>query len=983
LAVATLVDHDFRSDDFALNGTFVYDFRAPANNNYIDRINNGTYASSSGHVDWTSPTQGAGFFEGTAIGTGKTTVLASLEPCSTYGIQDNGRLDFALDTAISDLNVTQANATSTVYTSFVDHTPFNRSCWKQDPPWSRFFGGDPTLYNGTFKSSDHSVTVSYLMTGATPMTVTSPSAVIQWTNSTATDLTVAGASYYSAPSAPAGWQSVSQTTTVKPVTTIDPEVGGVTVNAAVTGKVLKTATPATPLANVRLFWASSATDTTGAEIPVTSNSDPVGLYWNSSQMMARIESLPTPPASATHLRVAVSGPAGSDSAAANSVAFLPLGLFEAAGRTTGPVTAGGVFDGSSLSLLATADLANPDIRVFAYNPLSQAGGQVNVANDLGGFTYNSAGASALVSLADGEMGSDTIEYLAIKNQTVLDRATHTITVIGVNDAPIAGNDTGATNNQTRLTLASSNLLANDVDPDHNDQVRLVSANATSSRGGTVRLIRNALTNSIDSIEYDPTTSAQLRSLALGAQLVDLVTYTIRDELGLEDEGIIQVTVTGTTPSLLLATIPSQLTRVDTPVGPLSVGVFDPDGDPSDLQLTVTAANPTLIPPGNLQLTGTGETRSLVITPAAGLFGKTMITVQATDGAAQQASTSFLLIVGTAGDLDLDGIADAIEDAAPHGGDMNSDGLLDRTQPNVVSIKSAHGNNYFLLLTNEPNAFEQIAVRDGSTDPAAPADMSLPLGVTHVELVIASGTTAQAAFRTNLTSPPVNRLLQQKPLGAWKSGMLAQMQGAELQSSGHLLMTLRDGGLLDANATVDQRVTFEAGFAHADFPWLNDNPLDVTNDGVIAPIDALSIINELNGIGARPLPPIPQGTMTIPTFLDPNGDNFVSPVDALLVINWLNGLVAGEGEDSRDAALVLGAGALAAEPTPAANDESRAAALAAIVQELDQPGGWANDANVVLPTNVSAIEEDDSESKASGPASAGRQSLEPFSIDPNA
>ena len=85
------------------------------------------------------------------------------------------------------------------------------------------------------------------------------------------------------------------------------------------------------------------------------------------------------------------------------------------------------------------------------------------------------------------------------------------------------------------------------------------------------------------------------------------------------------------------------------------------------------------------------------------------------------------------------------------------------------------------------------------------------------------------------------------------------------------------------------------------PWQNPlNPLDVTNDGVVSPVDAIRVINELNdriigvpATGQLPIPPIPpvipERSLMNPNdaqYLDVNGDGFVSPVDALRVINAL-------------------------------------------------------------------------------------------------
>ncbi|MCB9873883.1 MAG: hypothetical protein H6821_06850 [Planctomycetaceae bacterium] len=78
------------------------------------------------------------------------------------------------------------------------------------------------------------------------------------------------------------------------------------------------------------------------------------------------------------------------------------------------------------------------------------------------------------------------------------------------------------------------------------------------------------------------------------------------------------------------------------------------------------------------------------------------------------------------------------------------------------------------------------------------------------------------------------------------------------------------------------------------PPRSDNKLDTNNDGTVAPIDALLIINELNAKGAYPISSVDQpGERAL---LDVNGDGFVSPLDVLMIINHLHRqTIAAEGE----------------------------------------------------------------------------------------
>ncbi|MFM7844830.1 MAG: DNRLRE domain-containing protein [Planctomycetota bacterium] len=112
------------------------------------------------------------------------------------------------------------------------------------------------------------------------------------------------------------------------------------------------------------------------------------------------------------------------------------------------------------------------------------------------------------------------------------------------------------------------------------------------------------------------------------------------------------------------------------------------------------------------------------------------------------------------------------------------------------------------------------------------------------------------------------------------------------------VTASDTGVPVLNASAD----FTLDVLLAGAPWTNIKQVgDVDGDGLVVPLDALLIINELNfptfidpQTGA--LPAI-TNTLRPPPFLDVDGDNFCVPVDALIVINILNQSSSGEGEEA--------------------------------------------------------------------------------------
>jgi hypothetical protein len=90
-------------------------------------------------------------------------------------------------------------------------------------------------------------------------------------------------------------------------------------------------------------------------------------------------------------------------------------------------------------------------------------------------------------------------------------------------------------------------------------------------------------------------------------------------------------------------------------------------------------------------------------------------------------------------------------------------------------------------------------------------------------------------------------------------------------------------------------------------------LDASGDGVVSPLDALQIINDLNTYGSRAVTPHAEGEITTPNSrFDVNRDDFITPMDALAVITYLNNHSAvamqggGEGEAPADVIALLAA-----------------------------------------------------------------------------
>jgi len=104
----------------------------------------------------------------------------------------------------------------------------------------------------------------------------------------------------------------------------------------------------------------------------------------------------------------------------------------------------------------------------------------------------------------------------------------------------------------------------------------------------------------------------------------------------------------------------------------------------------------------------------------------------------------LPITGLA-DIDSDGIAAAVEDSAPNGGDGNFDGFVDSIQNNVASF-TAQNNNYITLVSLDGTELKSVNVMALNKLAPPPDNIDFALGVLDFELkLFAPGSTAEVGL----------------------------------------------------------------------------------------------------------------------------------------------------------------------------------------------------------------------------------------------
>ena len=263
-------------------------------------------------------------------------------------------------------------------------------------------------------------------------------------------------------------------------------------------------------------------------------------------------------------------------------------------------------DGSTISYSIVADLGIGE------------GSVVN--NNDGTFTFDPG--SDFQNLADGETRDVFFTYKATDSQAIdstMD-AIVTVTVTGVNDSPIAGDDLRTVDQNIVTTeggLPTAGVLLNDTDIDASDVLTVTKLGAQNLVAGTMTTFTNRgarLTLDADgSFIYDPTFSTELTAMDVGDSVNDSVQYTMSDQLGVTSTATLTFTVNGVNDAPL-AVIDAYAIGQDEVLSVAASGLMSNDSDPdADDTISVTEFGTT----GNLS--GTSSLGATVVLNANGAF----------------------------------------------------------------------------------------------------------------------------------------------------------------------------------------------------------------------------------------------------------------------------------------------------------------------------------------------------------------------------
>lgn len=208
----------------------------------------------------------------------------------------------------------------------------------------------------------------------------------------------------------------------------------------------------------------------------------------------------------------------------------------------------------------------------AFDVNSALGATVNVNPD-GSYTYDPTSVLSLRQLAAGATVMDTFDY-TVQDDDGFDTGTVTITVTGVNEAPVGVNDAYAANENTILSVpTATGVLVNDTDVDTGAVLSVSVFDAASVQGAVIAMATDG------SFTYDPTGTAVIQALSVGQTLVDTFTYTVADADGGSDIVTVSITVSGRNEAPMAVADSGFATASDTVLNVPAPGVLANDTDP--------------------------------------------------------------------------------------------------------------------------------------------------------------------------------------------------------------------------------------------------------------------------------------------------------------------------------------------------------------------------------------------------------------------
>lgn len=209
--------------------------------------------------------------------------------------------------------------------------------------------------------------------------------------------------------------------------------------------------------------------------------------------------------------------------------------------------------------------------------------------------------------------------------------------------------------------------------------------------------------------------------------------------------------------------------------------------------------------------------------------------------------------------DQDGVPDALEDAAPNGGDGNADGTPDKDQPHVTSLPAAGAGAGDYVTVAAPAGLTLVDVTTMAVEDASPppAGVTLPSGLVSYKLTgLDPGSTHTISVYMGSTDGVNGYAKYDVGTDTWT--LLPEGRVAVLPD--RVDITLTDGGVGDDDGTANGEISDPGGVAIVAAPADSDPPV-VTGTPTTSPNDAgwyredvridWSATDSGSGVGSQP------------------------------------------------------------------------------------------------------------------------------------
>ncbi len=174
------------------------------------------------------------------------------------------------------------------------------------------------------------------------------------------------------------------------------------------------------------------------------------------------------------------------------------------------------------------------LTVISASGRAGSGGSLNL--DPSGSVIYSAN-TGFEYLAQGEIKTETFDYTVSDQYGSTDQGEATVTIIGVNDGPVASDDQVVISEEQIIEAADTLMLANDTDVDNDSRLKVSAVVDNSSNRGAL-----SYTSESGRVVYNPV--GKFDYLAEGDQEFATFTYSVSDEYGASHEAHVEVTITG-------------------------------------------------------------------------------------------------------------------------------------------------------------------------------------------------------------------------------------------------------------------------------------------------------------------------------------------------------------------------------------------------------------------------------------------------------